>query len=45
MLTIAGLSQTVMKMIEQRSTQDMYIMVAGMVVTTVIMVLVYVYLA
>eukprot|EP00055_Hartaetosiga_balthica_P002150 m.2909 g.2909 ORF g.2909 m.2909 type:complete len:124 (-) comp1972_c0_seq2:170-541(-) len=39
-----GLSNTVMRMIEQRSTQDMYILVAGMIITVVIMILVFIYL-
>eukprot|EP00730_Choanoeca_flexa_P014246 TRINITY_DN6159_c0_g1_i1.p1 TRINITY_DN6159_c0_g1~~TRINITY_DN6159_c0_g1_i1.p1 ORF type:complete len:214 (+),score=31.93 TRINITY_DN6159_c0_g1_i1:43-684(+) len=40
-----GLSNTLMRLIEQRTQQDFYILIAGMIGSVVIMVLVYVYFA
>lgn len=39
-----GLSNTVMRLIERRSTQDRYVLFIGMVVTVIIMLLVWKYL-
>lgn len=38
-----GLSNTVMRLVEQRTTQDMYLLVGGMIATTCLMILIYVY--
>lgn len=42
-LFLTGLSQTIMRMIEQRSTQDMYLFFAGTIISTALMIVIYMY--